>query len=417
MDWLNAPVWRLAVALAIGLLIGAERERRKGAGPGRASAGVRTFALAALLGGVGAQGGPVLLGVLALALAALALLAYARSERQDPGLTSEVALLLGFALGALAQGEPGLALGAGVAVTALLAARTALHTFVRDTLSAEELRDALVLGTGALVVLPLLPDRALGPLGILNPFALWRLAVVLMAINAFGYVLRRAAGARYGPALSGLASGFVSSLATVAAMGARARAGKADVPGAVAGAAASSVATFVQAAALIGAVSPAVLATLAWPLGLGGLGALAGAALATWRAAQGPTGADVPRGRAFDVRTALGFAALVSLVAALAALAGGAAGPAGALLTAALAGLADGHAAAASVATLGAAGRLSAAAVTLGVALALSTNTLMKAVVAHASGPRAYAWAVTLGLAALLAGVWGGAALALWSAR
>ncbi|WP_102124697.1 DUF4010 domain-containing protein [Deinococcus planocerae] len=147
-------------------------------------------------------------------------------------------------------------------------------------------------------------------------------------MNAFGHVLGRAVGPRYGLALAGCASGFVSSLATVAALGSRARADERSVRGAVAGATASSVATIVQAAVLIGTISPALLAGLVWPLSLGGLATLAYAAVQAWRADHTPTGAGVVTGRAFDVRAALGFAALVSLVAFLAELVGRALGPA-----------------------------------------------------------------------------------------
>ncbi len=108
----DGQVFRLGSALAIGLLIGAERERRKAEGPARSPAGIRTFAVAALLGGVSfLLGGELLLAVTILALAAYCCVAYLWTHEKDPGLTSETALLLTALLGALAQQRDGAGLG------------------------------------------------------------------------------------------------------------------------------------------------------------------------------------------------------------------------------------------------------------------------------------------------------------------
>ena len=102
----EGTAFRLASALAIGLLIGAERERRKGEGPRRSPAGIRTFAVVALLGGVSfVLGGGTLLAATVLAVAAYCTVAYLHGEQKDPGLTSETVLLLTVLLGALAQRE------------------------------------------------------------------------------------------------------------------------------------------------------------------------------------------------------------------------------------------------------------------------------------------------------------------------
>ena len=122
---------RLGAALGIGLLIGAERERRKGEGRSRPAAGLRTFALTALAGAVTLLvGGELLLAVSAASVAVFSAVAYRRTSGSDPGLTSEMALFATLLLGALAVVHPGAAAGLGVIVTALLAARTRLHRFV-----------------------------------------------------------------------------------------------------------------------------------------------------------------------------------------------------------------------------------------------------------------------------------------------
>ena len=170
MPTTDGPAFRLVAALAIGLLMGAERERRKGEGSGRSPAGIRTFAIAALLGGVSYRlGGTGLLAVTTLALAGFCAVAYWRSHTKDPGLTSETALLLAALLGGLAQHEIAIASGIAVVVTILLAARAPLHHFVRTVLSQQELTDALIFVAAVLVVLPLTPNRYLGPYGAINP--------------------------------------------------------------------------------------------------------------------------------------------------------------------------------------------------------------------------------------------------------
>ena len=137
----------LAVALGIGLLVGIERERR-GAGGGHPVAGVRTFALVALSGAVAERLGTaaMVIGAAFVALAALA--SYRASRERDPGLTTEVAMLLVFLLGVLALRETTLAAGLGVAVALLLSAKSRVHHFVQRVLTEQELHDALLLAAG-----------------------------------------------------------------------------------------------------------------------------------------------------------------------------------------------------------------------------------------------------------------------------
>ena len=117
--------------------------------------------------------------------------------------------------------QPALAAGLAVTVAVLLAARSRLHRFVRSVLTEDELQDALIFAGATLVVLPLVPDRPMGPYGALNPHSIWILVILVMAISAAGYIAVRMLGARFGLPIAGLASGFISSTATIGAMGAR----------------------------------------------------------------------------------------------------------------------------------------------------------------------------------------------------
>jgi uncharacterized membrane protein (DUF4010 family) len=402
---LDLPEGRLAVALGIGLVIGAERERRKGEGPRRSAAGIRTFAIVSLLGAVIAMlGSEALLVTGALVVGAITVAAYVLGEREDPGFTSEVALVLTYCLGAYAQHEPRIALATGICVAALLALRASLHRISSSVLTEQELRDALLFGVAAVVVLPLLPNHTIDPFGVVNPFTLWRLVVVLMAMSGAGYIAQRALGPRYGLALAGLGGGFVSSSATIAAMGARARADRGVLGPAVAGAAASTVSTFVQMAILVGTASPALLATLAWPLGAGGLTAAIYAVIQTVRAHRAE--ADAVKGRAFRLSTALLFGALVTVIGFASTLARSWFGSAGTVVTAAIAGLVDAHSSAAAIASMSASGQLHQQGAVLAVLLALTSNTLTKSVLAVTSGPRSFGLRVNIGLVLVLAATW-----------
>ncbi len=409
--WFSRPEWPLLVALAIGLLIGLERERRKGEGITRSAAGLRTFGLVGLLGGVAALAGNAGFVLLAGAFVALgALAAYWLGDRKDPGLTGEVALVVTYALGVLAQTRPAVGLEVGVVVAALLAFRVQLHRFVRDRITDQELLDALTFAIAALVILPLLPNRPIDPLGLLNPFTLWRLAVVAMALSFLGYVAQRLLGGRFGLLVAGLAAGLVSSTAAVAAMGARAK-GQTDLAAAsAAGAIASMIGSLAYLLAIIGAVSPQLIITMAIPLGLAACLMLA---YAVWLVRRTPkvSGHDTA-GRAFSGGAVLLFVVMVGAFSLIAELLLRWLGAPGALIGAAVMGLADAHAASVSMATLQAGGRVTLTAAAIGVVLTLTTNMAVKVPAAFMTGGRAYGRQVTIGVLLLIAGLWAGGAMA-----
>ena len=405
------PAFRLASALAIGLLIGAERERRKGEGPARSPAGIRTFAVVALLGGVSfLLGGEILLAVTTLAIAGYCCVAYLRNEQKDPGLTSETALLLTVLLGGLAQRETAMASGVAVVVTILLAVRTRLHHFVRTALSEEEVTDALIFAAAVLVVLPLTPDRYLGPLDAINPRSIWKVVVLMISISAGGYLAVRLVGARFGLPVAGLASGFVSSTATIAAMGERAAHEPALAGPAVAGAVVSNVATVVEMAIVLAAISQPTLSLLRVPLIAAGGVAMAYGAVMTTISVRHRVPEGGHSGRAFSIKTALGLASTIAVVLSLSAALNAWFGEKGLLAAAAIAGFADTHSAAVSVASLVAANKITVQEAAVPILAGLTTNTLTKIVVASWLGGRRFAIQVIPGLVLLIAATWIGLA-------
>jgi uncharacterized membrane protein (DUF4010 family) len=404
----------LDVALGIGLLIGAERERRKGEGPARSPAGIRTFAVASLAGAVSFMiGSGILLAVIASGVITLVAIAYWRGHNDDPGLTTEIALVLTVLLGGLSAQQPALAGAIAVIVAALLASRTRLHRFVLSVLTERELNDILIFAGATFVVLPLVPNRPMGPYGALNPHSIWILVVLVMAISGAGYVAVRLLGTRFGLPIAGLASGFVSSTATIAAMGARARTSPEITAAAVAGAVLSTVATIAQLAVVLGATSWPTLRMLSISLAGAGAAAVIYGAVFTVIALRRTADDEAARGRAFNLGTALLFGLTLSCIVVASAMLQDWFGENGIILAAALAGFADTHSAAIAVASLVATGKLSAADAALPILAGLSTNTISKLVLAGTSGGSAFAVRVIPGLILVVLAAWTGGLYAL----
>lgn len=395
----------LLVALGAGLLVGVERERRSTDDKTPAAAGVRTFAIAALLGALVALSNSwILLVVGALGVTLFTALSYTKSHDADPGLTTEFALLATFVIGVLAASQPILAAAAGVILVVLLVSRGALHAFAKSELSDQELRDAVLLAAAAILVLPILPDEPIDPWHVVNPRLVWKLTVLIMLVDAVGYVAQRLVGTRAGLPISGLLGGFVSSTAVVATMGKRAQGDPKVLPAAVAGAALSNVATVVQLAMVLAVSDAVLLGQLRWVLVIMGVAMAAYGALMIL-AAKDKAAPPPPTGRAFRLRTALLFAGAFVLVMLLVAWLQRSFGPTWALAGVVIGGFADAHSTAASVGSLAAQEQMPRELAAIAIGLVVTTNTLSKLGFARAGGA-AYFWRLAPGLVLLIAAYW-----------
>jgi uncharacterized membrane protein (DUF4010 family) len=409
---------RFALALGIGLLVGLERGWRMRADvPGSRTAGIRTFTLAALLGGLaGALGralGPdapvaaaVLIGSLFLGFAAtFALFCHAENRADNAfSATTMVAGLVVFALGAYALvGDRQAAAAAAVAVAALLAMREALHRFVAQ-ITWTELRSALVLLAMTCIVLPIAPDAAVGPFGGVNPREVWLLAIVLAAVSFLGYLAVGRLGAARGVLLAAAVGGLVSSTAVTATNARRAAAGEGTPRLLAAGVAIATAISFLRVLALAAAFNPALLPRLA-PV-VGSAAAMA-VAYAAFRVA-GPRPADVEAPIAFrnpfDLFAVLGFALFLAGIIVLGRWLGDHLGAVGAMVGAAAVGIADVDAITVSMARL-APDPLTPAEAVNAVLAAVASNTAAKVVIGAAAGRGRFAVEVTaMGLGCGLAG-------------
>jgi len=387
------PATGLAVALGIGLLIGLERERRKRDLAVGLAGGLRTHAVVALAGALAMQfPGLVLVAAGALFVGALVVVAYWRSHSTDPGVTSEVTLFTTYLLGAYATVQPALAAAIGVVVALTLLLREALHRFVSRTLTEREVLDLMLLAAAALVLLPLLPDRAVDALGVVNPRRVGQLTLLVLAINGLGHVALRWLGPDRGLPLAGFFGGFVSSAATIGAMGLKARAAPDHLRLAAAAALCSSIATALQVLLVLAVAHPALMARWTIPALLMASVAVI-SAWSLWRDGKKVTAKDAlaDQSRAFQPLHALAFSATVTALTWAAAWLLQRFGEAGALIGIGLGGFADAHSATASAGTLAAEGVLALHAASLAILLAIAANTATKIVVAATTGGLRYA--------------------------
>lgn len=398
-----------AAALGIGMLIGLERERRKGTGDRRASAGLRTFAITSLLGYTCMLlGASLLVAIMAICLAIVLAVAYWKNLGDDPGITSEVALLTVLVLGALCVSQPGLSIAIGVVLTVLLAYRQRLHHFARSQLTEAEMRDGLVLLIVALVVLPLAPDRYIGPYAAINPRTVCTLTVMLMAVGAIGHIAVRTLGTHYGYALGAIASGFASGTLTIAAMGNRVGKEPDNVKVLSAAAVLSNLATVAQIVLILGAVAPALVLAMWAPLLLGGVTAGLYGALLLFPIKASSSSEPIEVGGAFSLKLALIVALTMSGITLLSSVMLSHFGEKGMLFTALFSGFADAHSTTASIASLAKAGQLSYDAIAVPSLLALSSNSLSKCVMAWVSGGRRFATYVITGQVLIMVAMWAG---------
>lgn len=259
---------QLGLALLLGMLVGLQRERTEGS-----IAGIRTFPLITVFGTICALlgrdlGGWILAaGLVAVAaMVALANFIKVRAGEIDPGLTTEMAVLVMFGAGAyLVLGEKAVAVAMGAIVAVLLQWKQPLHQFV-DKVGEKDMKAIIQFVLISLVILPVVPNQTYGPFNVLNPYKIWLLVVLIVGISFCGYVAYKLFGARAGTLLGGLIGGLVSSTATTVSYSRRTR----ETPG-VEGLAAlvimlASSSVFVRVLIEISAVAPQHFARMSAPI-------------------------------------------------------------------------------------------------------------------------------------------------------
>jgi uncharacterized membrane protein (DUF4010 family) len=402
---LSSAFLQLGISLGLGLLVGLQRER-----VASRLAGIRTFPLVAVLGTVCAHlaprfGGSVVAAGL-LSVAALIVIGNAaklRSENPDPGLTTEMAILLMFGVGVLVgigATEIGIALGGGAAV--LLQYKIQLHGLARR-IGDDDFRAIIQFALISLVILPVLPDRTYGPYEVLNPRQIWWMVVLIVGLGLGGYVAYKLVGARSGVVLAGILGGAISSTATTVSYARQAAAGISPGPAPAVVIGISSAVVFARVLTEIAVVAPGFLAIAGPPILALMLLLVAGAGV-LWKRIGSDKGRMPEQRNPSQIGTALLFAILYAVVLLAVAAAKERLGSGGLTAVAILSGLTDMDAITLSTSQLVQAGRLDPATGWRLIVAASLSNLVFKAGTVAVLGNRRLFIRVAVLYAAVLAG-------------
>ena len=371
----------LGFAVAIGLLVGLERGwTGRGEDDGHRVAGIRTFGLLGLVGGVaGLMAEWIGLAIVALSGIVL-IVGYWRQTAASDGqsATGAVAALLVLGLSALAaSGQPETALAGAAIVMFLLSSRQTLHKLVSD-LTAQEIRAAAEFAIVALVLFPLAPDRGMGPFGAINPHHLLLVVVLVSGISFAGYLAGHHVSRAKGPILTAAVGALVSSTAVTAALARRMRGDGDETGGLRVSLLIASIIGGLRVLVLIAILAPAAVANAAYAI-LPGLAILVAAAAWSGGGEAPATDEGPPVGNPLELGAAVTFAAIAALATVGARLASSTFGSSGSLIVYTATGMADVDAAVLAFSSL----TIPEQAVLAGPALAapVAANMLLKAVV------------------------------------
>jgi uncharacterized membrane protein (DUF4010 family) len=385
---LLATAGDFAIAILLGALVGIEREKRKAdEKEAEYTAGLRTFTLLTLLGAAAAflsksLSSPWILAATLLIVGAYLVVGYfltARASQNGKGLTTEVAALVVFLLGATVMfGYEQLAIGLGVVTAALLAYKQPLHGFV-EKLGWDDVYAGVRLLIATFIALPLLPDRAIDPWGALNPYKLWLLVILISSLSLVGYVLTRLLGPARGTALTGLTGGLVSSTAVTLSFSREARDNPQNVAALACGILLSWAVMFVRVIVLVAVVNRALLTQVLIPFAAMAAVIAGSAAFLYFRG--GPTKGTARKGELkvenpFSLTEAAKFAALFAVVLLAVKFVQEHFPPSGLYAVAALAGLTDVDAITLSMAEFAQSGEPGVA--VMAIVIAALSNTLVK---------------------------------------
>jgi uncharacterized membrane protein (DUF4010 family) len=375
---------RFGAALGLGLLLGLERERKRDAE--LLFGGVRTFALIALLGAVGAflerelnQGWLVLVAF--VAVGSLVVVSYAMTaSRGELGITTEITALLAFIVGALC-GWSHVDVAAVVTVVCLLllTLKDYLHRLARRVELAD-VEATLKFAVISVIILPLLPNEAFGPppLDVINPYKIWLMVVLIAGLNFLGYVLVKVFGSEHGLFVTGILGGLVSSTAVTLSFSQRSRQEPAMSSAFVLAIVVAWTIMFLRVVVIVGMVNRSLAGGLALALGLMAVAGLL-VSLVLWRRTRFHGRGVVTAGtNPFELGEAIKFGLLFGVVTVVAKAAEVYLGETGLYIAGALAGLTDVDAISLSMANLAAAEPESLNVAARTIVIAVVSNTLTK---------------------------------------
>ena len=396
-----------AMSLAIGLLIGLERERSPAA-----KAGLRTFALTALFGTLLAilaarADAAWLLAVGMLSVAGLIIAAYLgeAGDGDDRGTTTQVALLLCFVYGAMiGHGEGAIVVMLAIVTTMLLYFKPELHGLSKR-MERRDMLSILQFGVLSCIILPILPDQGYGPYQVLNPQNIWLMVVLLSGISLAGYIALRLIGTRYGAPLVGIMGGLVSSTATTLIYARHSRTQKGVFDLTVQVILLANLVVLIRIGVICATVSPQTFLQIL-PLLAGGLLLGLPMAFRTWRRLGSQGEAPMPEVQnPAEIRASVLIGLIYAVVLVLSALLSDHAGSLGLYAVALVSGLTDVDAISLSSLRLHNLGQIQAIQAVMAIGLALITNMLFKFGLVVVIGGKPLARQCLPGMAAIVVGM------------
>lgn len=386
-------ILKFLISLALGALIGIERERKR---EGAEFAGVRTFILIALLGTISAYLSQFFAFFWFFAFAGLVVLvglSYLVTTRKngDVGITTEIAAFLTFGLGVLCFTDEGLQVAPilAIIITTLLAIKPQIHKFAHR-ISEKELINTLKFLIIAFVILPLLPNEFIGPLEVFNPYQIWLMVVFISAISFTGYILMKFIGPEKGLGVTGIVGGLVSSTAVVTSMAARVKESEFLMKAAVFATVVASSMMFLRMLFEVSVINPTLLPQLVAPMLLMGvLGIILG--IFIWRRTEiREMDAKLKLDNPFSLKPALVFGALFLAILFISKISNTYLGSSGVYIASLISGVADVDAITISMALLAPKTISNTTAVTA-ITLAAISNTVFKFCIALFLGTRKFA--------------------------
>jgi uncharacterized membrane protein (DUF4010 family) len=411
---LMADAIHFGIAVLLGALVGIEREkhRRERKAKTEQTAGLRTFILFALLGACTAWLSRVFESYWIVAAGLLITGAFVvagyvvttRGQKEAVGLTTEVAVIIVFVLGAIDMlGGTEIAIALAVITTAVLAYKDPMHGFVKQ-LGWDDVYSGLQLLIATFVALPLLPDKPIDPWGALNPYALWLLVILISGLSLVGYALTRWLGPGKGALLTGFAGGLVASTAVTVSFAREARTNPVDTMAFASGILVAWATMFARVLVLVAVVNRTLLGPLFLPFAAMGLVAAGAAALIYLRSdpdGKGASARDNLRvANPFSITSAAKFAAFFAVVLVAVKIAQDNFSDSGVYAVAALAGLTDVDAITLSMAELAKTG--SAQVAVIAIVIASLVNTAVKCGIAFVLGGPALGRPLLLAIGAML---------------
>ena len=397
---LTSDAIHFGIAALLGTLVGIEREkhRRERKAKTEQSAGLRTFILLALLGACSAWISRAfdsywILAVGFLITGAFVVAGYVvttRGQRPAVGLTTEIAAIIVFVLGAIVMlGGAEIAIALAVVTTAVLAYKDPMHGFVKQ-LGWNDVYSGLQLLIATFIALPLLPDKPIDPWGALNPYELWLLVVLISGLSLVGYALTRWLGPGKGALLTGLAGGLVASTAVTVSFAREARTNPTNTMAFASGILVAWAVMFVRVLVVVTIVNRTLLGPLFVPFVTMALVASAAAAFIYLRSLQDGQGVsakqDLRVNNPFSVTSAAKFAAFFAVVLVAVKVAQDNFSDSGVYVVAALAGLTDVDAITLSMAEFAKTGDVRVA--VIAIVIAALVNTAVKCGIALVLGGR-----------------------------